>query len=968
MKIRIFAILILLVCGMTLPGQNPYFRTILPAYFPAGLRINKIYQSSDGFIWLGTTEGLYRYNGFDFERIGLAEKQDPGNITAICESTDSTLWLGFESGLIATCRHNEIKLFNKDTLMPESPVVDIIQDARGRMWLGTYGEGILLVEGQTVWWLDTGNGLNDNYVYDLENGPAGSLWAGTDAGIAICRFRDNQFETSAITTREGLPDIIVTQLCRDVKGDMLIGMQDAGVARWDVQKDRLSGELLLEVWPYGRVSGILPFKNSLWISTSGSGIIDLHPSTGGVKTYTEDQEGFVFNRIEDILAGVEGNYWIASGNHLIQSSGEKFEFIVSHEDLDFSDPLALLADDQGLLWFSNSQGLFSHPLAFTGNQKLKKYQTVSDKLNIMSIYRDPGGFVWLGTFGKGLYRLNPDTGEIMHFTEKDGLINDNVLSIDGSYKEIWLATLGGVSRLMLPGNGKKDKSAFRFQSYREENGLGNNFIYAVFVDAQGRVWFGTDGNGITLYTGKTFINYDEDDGLKDNVVYSITEDRTGNIWFTTSESGIYRFDGLKFISYGLEDGIRDLSISGIETDEAGNIIILHDKGLDIFNPEDGNIRYYGEEVGLLDVNPNLNAITRDRNGNIWFGATNGIVKYQASAYKYLDHPITRITGVSVYLQPVDVERDHIFSWDQNHFSFSYIGLWYIEPDVVNYEIMLEGHDLEWNRSKNRFITYSQLSPGKYTFKVRSGIGEDFSHAEMMSYSFEIRPPFWNTWWFYLLLAILLGSIVFAYIKYREIRLRVREKLKKEKLEFEFQTLKNQVNPHFLFNSFSTLISLIENNDKLAVEYVEKLSEFFRNILQYRDMELISLKEETGIIQTYFFIQQKRYGQNLRYEIDIPEVYLESLIPPLTLQMLIENAIKHNVVSRSKPLQISVEIKENYIRISNKRQPKAEAERSTGVGLNNIRERYRIIAGREIKIEQDDETFCVLLPLIKKYKV
>jgi LytS/YehU family sensor histidine kinase len=201
------------------------------------------------------------------------------------------------------------------------------------------------------------------------------------------------------------------------------------------------------------------------------------------------------------------------------------------------------------------------------------------------------------------------------------------------------------------------------------------------------------------------------------------------------------------------------------------------------------------------------------------------------------------------------------------------------------------------------------------------------------------------------------------IRIREKRLKASENRKKEKLEFEFQTLKNQINPHFLFNSFSTLISMIEENPDIAVEYTEKLSDFFRNILEVKEHELISVDEELEMMQNYFYIQHKRFGKNFSLEISLDEQAKKSKIPPLTLQLLAENAIKHNIVSKSKPLTIKISNSKKFILVSNNLQKKKQSEKSTGVGLQNIKERYRLLTGKEVTIQESQQFFKVILPII-----
>jgi two-component system, LytTR family, sensor kinase len=190
-----------------------------------------------------------------------------------------------------------------------------------------------------------------------------------------------------------------------------------------------------------------------------------------------------------------------------------------------------------------------------------------------------------------------------------------------------------------------------------------------------------------------------------------------------------------------------------------------------------------------------------------------------------------------------------------------------------------------------------------------------------------------------------------------------EKMEKANLVAKYETLKKQVHPHFLFNSLNTLVGLIENNDTQAGEYTQKLADFFKYLLTYQQKESISLKEELDIVKQYTFIQQVRFNSNLQIEYKIKENLLTKKVPPLTVQMLVENAIKHNVISNNYPLIITIEsINDSSIVIENNKQKKQHVE-SASVGLENIKERYKYLCDKIPEIIESEKKFTVILPLI-----
>ncbi len=190
-------------------------------------------------------------------------------------------------------------------------------------------------------------------------------------------------------------------------------------------------------------------------------------------------------------------------------------------------------------------------------------------------------------------------------------------------------------------------------------------------------------------------------------------------------------------------------------------------------------------------------------------------------------------------------------------------------------------------------------------------------------------------------------------------------LEKENIISQYETLKTQINPHFLFNTLNTITILIEESPQMAVKYVGKTADFLRGILSMKDKEVIKLEEEMGMIETFFDLQKERYGQNLHVDIKLSPASLLKNIPPLALQMLIENAIKHNIISAEKPLYIQISDEDaRVLSVSNNLQKKKQENLSNGIGLQNIQKRYSFLSDSKIEIIENEQVFKVTLPLLK----
>lgn len=191
-----------------------------------------------------------------------------------------------------------------------------------------------------------------------------------------------------------------------------------------------------------------------------------------------------------------------------------------------------------------------------------------------------------------------------------------------------------------------------------------------------------------------------------------------------------------------------------------------------------------------------------------------------------------------------------------------------------------------------------------------------------------------------------------------------EHLKRESLNAQLDALRTQVNPHFLFNNLNTLVSLIPENPKQAMDFVQQMSKLYRHILEVKDEQSIPLKDELDVLKAYAFLLQTRFGDNLSVNIDVPAEKLDKKVVPLSLQLLMENAIKHNIVSADRPLHITISSSNGSIVVDNNLQVKQQVAESTGIGLDNIRNRYKLLSDKPVTVRETETNFTVTIPLIE----
>lgn len=309
-------------------------------------------------------------------------------------------------------------------------------------------------------------------------------------------------------------------------------------------------------------------------------------------------------------------------------------------------------------------------------------------------------------------------------------------------------------------------------------------------------------------------------------------------------------------------------------------------------------------------------------------------------------------------------EQHDFEADENYFNFRYTGINFTNTRALRYRYKLEGYYDKWVTTKEETVTFAKLPSGSYNFVVQASIYPEFAHAVEQQYSFTIATPLYRQTWFIIAVIALCIAGAYLYMRKREQRLKHIAKLQQEKINFEYEYLKSQVNPHFLFNSLNTLTSLIEDDKEKATEYTSHLSDLYRNMLAHPDRNLVPLKDELDVLHNYIHIQRSRFGDALQVNENINnDIKNNKRIVYLALQLLVENAIKHNIVSASKPLVITIAADGNELTVSNPIQLKPNGTDSNGMGLANIQKRYALNTTRQVTFGEHDGKYVVRLPLL-----
>jgi ligand-binding sensor domain-containing protein len=939
---------ILLFISTTVSAQRPFSRDFWLNEAQTPVNVNAISETSNGYIWVGTDDGLYRFNGREFTFITDSIKIP---VTAVL-GIGNEVYVGYNNGTLAKVYRDKIVKLHTLNRAPHTAIRSIHATGNGVLWLCTE-EGIFIYTNGCYYNINDGNGLADNFTYELGFFASSCILVGTDNGICKLDFPKGRLATGRYGTQQGLPDNIVNVVRPVTSSFAWVGTHEGGVAQlWFDKKCEPHFIRCQTTWKWGAVTDIIPVsEKEAWVSTEEGYLAHI---TCKDSTKVEPYH-FPGKNIKKLLRIRSGNIWCATNEGLTIVTVAHARYTIVNAPYFFTTLTAMACEGNDKLWLGQERELLSMPL--NKDTTTPKHEAMLPA-NITCMYTHRGGGIWLGTFGEGLWHY--DNGKLQEVNDIESLEKGNILSVTTFNHHLWVASLNGVDELDVSG----DKMRLE-KHHNKSNGIGSDYVYQLYNDKKGKLWFATDGAGVTMYDGKQYHQWDSSNGMTCRVVYSVAVDAFGHVWAGTPDKGVFRYDGKKWQQFTMINGLQDMSISSVITNKTGQVLVISQKGIDEWFPKSNLFRRFNKKTNLdvERISTALNCVSSDASGNVYIPFDKGFTVFTNVPGQVELRPGISINQVSLFFKPLLDDRDK-FNYDENQLTFDFEGINYSNVERLHYRYKLEGYSSDWVYTNDQSVTFSQLPSGKFNFIIQASLDKDFEEANEARYAFSISTPFWRSPVFLILVVAFAFGLLYLYIKLRERSLRKVNRLQEERMRFEYEHLRSQVNPHFLFNSLNTLSSLIEEDKGKAIDYTTQLSDLYRSVLSHRNMDLIRLADEMEIINNYMYIQKTRFGDALRLEVEIPQHILETKkIIPLALQILVENAIKHNVVSRSEPLIIYISANEEQVTVKNDLRPKITKEKGEGLGLSNIRRRYSLITKKDISYTISNNQYIVTLPLL-----
>ncbi|WP_057936308.1 two-component regulator propeller domain-containing protein [Algoriphagus resistens] len=837
-----------------------------------------------------------------FTHINVNDGLSQGSVHAICQDYTGMIWIGTRDGLNKYDARKFTIYRNKQgdsTSLSENYIISMLEDRKRRLWVGTYS-GLNLfdrVKDQFIRIpLRDVKGVflhSQPIIYSIFEDQNGSLMVATSKGLfsieegmtdAKLIFHSRLFPAIAIPSNQ------VQFVYRDSEGLLwictdagLYAMQDSGDDKLIFRQAFVEGETGLALNDRNTTVVEEVSKGVLWIGTKKGGINVYDKSTGRFSYIThnpKNPDGLLNNEIRSIRKDIRGGYWIGTFGGLNYCSKEGIwqRFVSDQKDpysLSHNSVRPVFQDRKGAVWvgtFFGGVSILDRDIPKFENYVHSPYVPSLSHNVISSILQasEDGNELWIGAEGGGLNYLNRKSKTFKHYAYEENdpssLSHDNVksLHLDKS-GNLWIGTyLGGINLL------RKNTESFIRISHEpgRVSSLSHNSVYAIAEDEEGNFWFGTYGGGLNFMkadsenlferyspsnSGKYFISSEwirsldfdsrgnlwvgTEEGLNvlwkgagefqtfkfslenpksisGNVIISVFEDSKGRIWIGTYKNGLNLFhpEDNSFSGYGVEDGLPGNNIFGIAEDENGDLWLSTNNGISRFNPDSGITRNFDIEDGISGNEFVMGSYCTLSTGEIAFGSFQGLTVFHPDSLRSNTYvPPVILTDFKLFNKSVrpregTILPNHIAETEelvlrhnQNVFSVEFSALNYLLPDKNRYAYKLTGFEDDWNYVDNPVATYTNLNPGSYTLMVKGSNNDGLWNEVPRLLSINVLPPPWKTWWAFLIYGLLIAAGVMLLMRFTRIRSTLEQSLYIEQLEKEQQREMNEIKLNFFTN-------------------------------------------------------------------------------------------------------------------------------------------------------------------------
>jgi signal transduction histidine kinase/ligand-binding sensor domain-containing protein len=838
--------------------------------------VGSILQDHHGFMWIGTYDGLNRYDGITFtvyrHRPNDSTSLFDNRITCLYEDRDNILWVGTGQGL---CRFDPatdsfIRIYyapdvaGKGTTGDVACVNETYVDSSKIIWVSTLNNFCFLDDSSRAlrpvqfdvahMRIQRAGGFS-RIVQDGRN----RLYVGTNGGFFRFNPHTKAAEDSVLLFQEGINSFAVHS---DATGSVLW----VGGGDYLTKMDKTTDEIL-QRWPITVNDLIKDHRGRIWVGTN-NGLMRVSNNGQELEVVARYASGsddaLTEQNVASLCEDASGSIWIGTINGLNRMDESAAAFSLYRHDPknpnslcnDFVMPIT--EDHNGTIWFG-TLGAGVSALDLSGTFTHMKFDSLNNKSftnnNVRSLLYDRAGILWIGV-SNTLHAFDPQTMSMKRFsmTPLDDPTFWTEAMCEARDGTIWAAAGreglikierlggGGATARVRQSEYSVTQNGYRFTSYPIEHNVTRSNAFVVFEDRHGTIWLGKD-NGLQSFNpgsekGRLYVHNDADStSLSSSIVWSIYQDPddTSDILWIGTHEGLNKFDIRtgRCIRYAAQEGFPSSCVYGILRDDEGRFWLSTNHGLTCFDdrqPEGMKFENYDAGDGVQGNEFNRRSFCRLRNGEFLFGGTHGVTRFNPlRIHRNPFVPPVVITSFTKFDRKMNFDRavaevqEIRLKYDETVFAFEFASLNYTHPQKNHYAYMMEGFEKEWNYSGTRhYASYTHLDPGSYVFKVKASNNDRVWNEQGSAVRIVIDPPYWKTWWFTGLVSLSMATaLLFLY------RLRVRS-LEKEKLmqqEFSKRLMESQEN----------------ERKRIAGELHDSLGQ---DLLVVRNRALLGLKEET----------------------------------------------------------------------------------------------------------------------------
>ncbi|MCO6499599.1 MAG: hypothetical protein J5I47_04370 [Vicingus serpentipes] len=847
--------------------------------------VNYIFQDHNGFIWLGTQDGLNKYDGYKFihyrKQINDTNSLSDNFILTIAEDSRGNIWCTTRDGInrLNPTTGNCVRVY-KNRYSQHNQAYKVFATKKT----------IEILFQDSIYQIPDSIEYTSSFVYLQENkkilsysnikgsynviaGKNGERITQDSLGITVNNYSylmDTAFHNDWNMSNG---------LLESKDGNIWFG-NDKGLFKWDKKSHHIKQIELLSKNLLKIMSIATDFHNNIWVATNdGLFIIDRHGTIiTHLKATAENEKGISYNFIHHIYKDNSGLMWVGTANkgvNIYDWKTEQFKFLNETHGLKSNLVWSIYEDDNNDYLIGTNEGVFKihlkKGLYFTSNNfahesidTIYKLYATNEKLSnarISCIAETPDDYF----FGSsdGLFKVSKTTNFIVKLDINSSSKTANTITnLLMTKNQIWVTTFNGIYKLNIKG----ELQASYFPVENDTMSISATYILSMKQTADGNLWFGSN-NGFSKYLPETnnFLNYRYNknmEGLGFNFMFAtgfIYQPNHG-LWIASFGGGLNHLDTHnKFSYYTEKEGLANNVISGILADDNQNLWLSTNKGLSCFNPEKKTFTNFSSTDGLIFNEFAINSCYKNEAGELFFGTPKGLVIFNPkNIINTTSNPIPlKITDLKINYKEVDdfskrkitdvsnFNQINLYHSDKV-FSIEVSSLNYRNPLAVKYKYKLEGFDEDWVEinATNRTITYSNLAYGKYVLQIKSSNEQGVWKGEVKKITLNVLPPFWLTWWFILLEAIILISIIVLLVRYlaqRKLKARLRKIEIQQKIHQERLRISGDLHDNigsqltFIISSVDSIKFLFKSSDEQLQKKLTQISDFTQvTITQLRD--------------------------------------------------------------------------------------------------------------------------------------